>query len=179
MKLKRYKSFLEDLKIETTDAPNISASKNSLNNLSKNIKDFKQKKQAIDSVYLKSKDDKELSDKISSITKGFESNPFITEYLNVSSLKRKLETTKKSAVDDKLKLDDFRQEMSNSTDAEQKASIDQKIKEITSRIQASNSEVIKMNKSISDSEKKLNSTLSSQEKDMNSNITNITKTKIS
>jgi hypothetical protein len=178
--LKKYISFNEESEfdINKSDNPDLGMPKEKLNSLMSQIKEFKEKKGIIDQVYLKIKDDKELSDKIKEIlgkevSPKMDRNPFLVEYLNVSDLKRRLEKVKKDIVDDKLKLDDFNEELKFTSDSNQKSSIQQKISDINKRISLSNTSISKINSDIINAEKSLNSKMSSQEKNMKEYIKNI------
>ncbi len=178
--LKGYSSFNEDLFTpEVSDAPDLKMSKEKLNTLMSQIEEFKAKKNLISQAYIKIQDDKELSNKVKEIlgpevSPKIDRNPFLVEYLNVSDLKRRLEKLKKNNVDDKIKLDDFNQDLSSSTDASQKSSLQLKISDINKRISLTNDTISKIITDTSAAEKSLNDKISKQEKDMKDYIKNIT-----
>ena len=93
-------------------------------------------------------------------------NPFLVEYLNVSDLKRRLDKVQKDNTDDKLKLDDFKNELKSATDSKQKATVSQKIDEINKRMGLANSTISKLKSDIVNAEKVLKDKMAKQEKDM-------------
>jgi len=182
--LKRYNTFNEEAEfdIQPTDAPDLGMSKEKLNTLMKQIGEFKEKKNLIDQSYLKIVDDKQLSNKIKEIlgpevSSKTDRNPFLVEYLNVSDLKRRLEKVKKDNVDDKIKLDDFNQDLKSSTDSSQKSAIQLKISDVNKRIGLANTTISKLISDITNAEKSLKTKMSKQEKDMKNYIKNIQTTK--
>lgn len=183
--LKRYKSFNEDTDFDpkVTDAPDIKMPKEELSSIMNQIKDFKQKKVQIDQIYLKATDDKQLADKIKILlgpqtSSKEDRNPFLVEYLNVSDLKRRLDKSKKDAVDDKLKLDDFNQDIKSATDQVQKASIQQKISDINKRIGLSNTTISKISSDITNADKSLSGKMDKIEKDMKDYIKKLSLPKV-
>lgn len=179
--LKRYALFTEDVfAIKATDQPNVSMSKEQLNSLVKYLKDFKAKKPLIDKIYLDSKDDNELKTKIEKllgpqVSNKLDRNPFMTEYLTVSDMKRRLDRTRKDIVDDKLKLDDFGEELKNSTDSDQKASVNIKISDISKRMGLANTSISKLSSDINKAENSLKVKMTKMETDMKKRINNISK----
>lgn len=179
--LKRYSSFNEenDFDPQVTDAPDLKMSKEKLQSIINQAKVFKQKKPLIDKIYLNdSIDDVQLQTKIKEllgpeIANKEDRNPFMVEYLNVSDLKRRLERVRKDNVDDKVKLDDFNQDLKGATDATQKTAIQQKISDINSRIGLANTTISKILTDITAAEKSLNLKIAKQEKDMKDYIKNI------
>lgn len=182
--LKRYNSFNEEAEFDpkVTDAPDIKMSKEKLNTLMNQIKTFKEKKSTIDQIYLKTPDDIQLKKKIGDllgpeISVKEDRNPFMIEYLNVSDLKRRVEKVKKENVDDKMKLDDFNQDLKSSTDSSQKSAIQQKISDINKRIGLANTTITKIINDINAAEKSLNTRMVKQEKEMKDYIKNISTNK--
>lgn len=182
--LKRYNSFNEEAEFDpkVTDAPDIKMSKEKLNTLMNQIKTFKEKKSTIDQIYLKTPDDIQLKKKIGDllgpeISVKEDRNPFMIEYLNVSDLKRRVEKVKKENVDDKMKLDDFSQDLKSSTDSSQKSAIQQKISDINKRIGLANTTITKIINDINAAEKSLNTRMVKQEKEMKDYIKNISTNK--
>ena len=178
--LKLYKLFKEDNEFDPnpTDAPDIKMSKENLDMVMNQIKTFKSKKSAIDQIYLNTTDDKELETKINTllgpeISSKEDRNPFMVEYLNVSNLKRKVDQTRKGTVEDKMKLDDFGEDLKDATDADEKKAINQKITDITQRINQSNTDISKLSNDITNAEKALNTKMDSQIKDIKDYIKNI------
>lgn len=178
--LKKYNSFNEEneFDIKVTDAPDLQMSKEKLDTLMNQIKTFKEKKLTIDQTYLKTTDDIQLKRKINEllgpeISGKEDRNPFMVEYLSVSDLKRRVEKIKKDNVDDKLKLDDFNQDLKSAIDATQKSAIQQKISDVNKRVGLANTTITKIMNDINAAEKSLNTKMAKQEKDIKDYIKNI------
>lgn len=172
--MKYLKRFNEDININISDSPGVKMSKTSLNTLEQQIKDFNQKKPQIDKIYLNTPDDTQLNTKVNQIMGNDKvKNPFLIEYLNIANLKRKLDRAKKSNIDDKLKLDDFKQEQMISQDTNQKTALKQKIDDINKRMSLSNSSIIQITKEINNYEKDLDSKTKQQDKDLKGYIKKI------
>lgn len=183
--LKRYNPFLEEAEfdIQTTDEPDIKMSKEKLNSLIGYIKEFKSKKNSIDLIYTKTDNDVDLKKKIEQLTgpevsSKKDRNPFIVEYLNVSEMKRRMDKIRKELVDDKIKLDDFNEELKNATDSTQKVSINQKISDINKRMGLSNTSISKLKSDITKYEKELNDRMLKSEKEMKDYIKKISNKKV-
>jgi hypothetical protein len=178
--LKKYSKFNEESEFETqlNDPTDIRMSKEKLNILMKNITDFKSKKNQIDQIYLNEKDDSKIDQRIGDllgpeVSNKQDRNPFLVEYLNVSNLKRKLDKLRKGILDDKVKSDDFNQELKSVKDTSQKTSVQQKITNINKRMSESNSEISKISSQISSAEKSLKDRMSKQEKEMKEYVRNL------
>jgi uncharacterized membrane protein len=67
-------------------------------------------------------------------TNGPDRNPFLIEYSYLAKLKRSLDKMRQQNVDDKIKLDDFNEELREAEEQTVKESIAFKIKEINDRM---------------------------------------------
>jgi hypothetical protein len=178
--LKTYKLFLEsEFDVNITDEPDIKMAKEKLDTIKKQLSDYKAKKPLIDSAYLKSQTDVDLQKALEPIVgktdalPAADRNPFLVEYLHVASLKRKIDKTQKDITNDKLKKDDFSEELKFSTDATTKSAISGKITDITSRISTKTASIASLTKEISDAETSLNKKMLDVEKNMMDNIKKI------
>lgn len=170
MKIKNYKSFLES---DEFKSPDIEAANNQLSSLKNQLNDFKSKKSNIDNIYSRSKTDDELKKNISPVMDEKNPNPFITEYLHICELKRKIENSQKSISEDKIKKDDFNEQLRLSTDIDNRQNINNKIKEIDNRISLNTNSINTLNKEINDSQSNLNKKMTDLEKNMMDNIKKI------
>jgi FKBP-type peptidyl-prolyl cis-trans isomerase len=68
------------------------------------------------------------------IQNGPDRNPFLIEYSYLAKLKRSLDKMRQQNVDDKIKLDDFNEELREAEEQTVKESIAFKIKEINDRM---------------------------------------------
>jgi hypothetical protein len=173
--LKYYKSFNEEAEfdVQVTDKPDVKAAKEELSDLKNYLSEYKSKKTAIDNLFLKAKTDEDLKFQIDNIVGKENKNPFIVDYLHVATLKRKLDNTQKDISSDKLKKDDFNQDLKLSTDDNIKKAITAKITDITNRISTKSAEITSLNKDISDAQSSLNKKMLDTEKNMMSNIKKI------
>lgn len=140
--LKNYKLFLEEAEfdIQDTDSADIKMSKDGLNTLKLNLTEYKTKKSLIDKLYSEVKDPNQIETQlktilgVTSIQNGKDRNPFLVEYSNLSKLKSDLDTMQKQSVDDKVKLDDFQEELRYSTEQSTKEAVNKKITDINKRM---------------------------------------------
>lgn len=176
-RIKSYKLFLEEAEfdVQSTDTPDIKTAKEELSKLKKQIIDFNTKKPLVDNAYLKSSTDADLQAKVDQIVgkTGTDRNPFLVDYLHVASLKRKVDKTQKDITTDKLKKDDFTQEMNLSTESSVKQMVSAKITDITNRISTKTAEIVSLSKEIADSEASLKKKMIDVEKNMMDNIKKI------
>lgn len=184
-KIKTYKIFLEEAEFDVniTDEPDIKMAKEKLSSLKKQLVDYKTKKPLIDSAYLTIKIDADLQKKLEEIVgkvdslPGADRNPFLVEYLHVASLKRKVDKAQKDITNDKVKKDDFTEELKLSTDDATKQLVGVKIKDITNRISTNTVSISSLTKEISDAQANLNKKMSEVEKNMMNSIKKISKEK--
>lgn len=170
MKIKNYKSFLES---DEFQPPDVEAANDQLTSLKNQLSYFKSKKTNIDSIYSRSKTDDELKSNLKNIIDEKNPNPFITEYLHTCELKRKIEKAQKSISEDKIKKDDFNQQLKLSTDINTNTSINNKIKEIDNRISLNTNLINSLNKEMNDSKSSLDKKMIDLEKNMMDNIKKI------
>ena len=170
--LKKYKLFIEEAEfdIELSDGPDIKMAKEKLTTIKNQLSEYKTKKPLIDNVYLKILNDSDLDQKVSEIIGKTDKdrNPFLVEYSHIASLKRKLSSVQKEIVQDKIKKDDFTEELSLSEDSSTKQAVNDKIKDITNRISSNTSSIASLSKEINDSQVLLDKKMS----DIEINITN-------
>jgi len=178
--LKTYKLFLEsEFDVNITDEPDIKMAKEKLETLKKQLTEYKTKKPLVDAVYLKSQTDTDLQKALEPIVgktdvlPAADRNPFLVEYLHVANLKRKIDKTQKDITNDKLKKDDFSEELKLSTDSSTKQAVSSKISDITNRIATNTASIASLTKEISDAQASLNKKMLDVEKNMMDNIKKI------
>lgn len=174
--LKKFQSFNEDIDLSSNinDSIEIKLTKDNLNKLKKDISDFKSKKSSIDQAYLSIQKDDELNNKVKQLIGDKNDNQFISEYLHIANLKRKVEKTQTDITKDKLSKDNFQEELKLSTDVSTKNAINIKLSDINNRISKKTSGISVIIKEISDSEKKLQDKMSKIEKEMTDYLNKIT-----
>jgi hypothetical protein len=149
-------------------------SKEKLSFIKKQISDFKSKKATIDNIFLTVENDNDLKSKIEEIAgKDEGKNPFIVEYTHIAKLKRKIDKLQKDNANNKIKKDDFSEELKLARDDISKENITSKINDITNRISTNYSTISSLNKEIEEYQSKLNKKMSDIEKDLLDNIKKI------
>lgn len=137
----RYLRLFEDFEVGATDQPDVKLSKERLNTIQAQIKEYKIKKSAVDTLYASTNDVKLIEDGLLKLLgntdakQGVDRNPFLVEYVSVVKLKSDIENMDKANIDDKIKLDDFRSDLNNTTDPQMKTSLNVKIADINTRMQ--------------------------------------------
>jgi hypothetical protein len=180
-KLKSYKIFLEESEFDVniTDEPDIKMAKEKLTTLKTQLADYKSKKPLIDNAYLTIKIDADLQKKLEEIVgktdslPGKDRNPFLVEYLHVANLKRKVDKSQKDIATDKVKKDDFTQELKLAADETTKQTVGAKITDITNRISTNTASIASLTKEINDAQKSLDKKMSDVEKNMMDSIKKI------
>lgn len=174
--LKTYKLFIEESEfdINLTDEPDIKMAKDGLATVKKQLAEYSAKKTLIDNAYLKIKSDADLQIKIDEIVgkpgQNTPKNPFLTEYLHVANLKRKVDKLQNDVTNDKVKKDSFSEELKLSTDDSTKQSVTTKITDISNRITTNTANIASLVKEIADAQKALDTKMKDIEKNMMDNI---------
>jgi hypothetical protein len=138
----KYKLFLEEAEfdIQDTDSVDVKMSKDGLNTLKLNLTEYKTKKPLIDKLYSEVKDPNQIETQLKTILgttdiqNGRDRNSFLVEYSNLSKLKSDLDTMQKQNVDDKVKLDDFQEELRYAKEQSTKDVVNKKITDINKRM---------------------------------------------
>ena len=176
--LKKYSIFLEDkFEIEDTDSPDVKMSKEKMNTIKDQMTTYKTKKLLIDKLYSTEGVDieKGLEDILgpTDIQNGPDRNPFLVEYAHIAKLDSDVNKLHKDNVNDKIKLDDFQEELGLSKDNSTKDSVSSKINDIKNRMSERSSKIDEIKKDLLDSEKAHKEKMIKLEVDMNDYIQNI------
>jgi hypothetical protein len=153
--LKKYNIFLEEneFDIKETDQEDVKMSKENLTDLKSKILDYNTNKSKVDDIYKKSDKPEEEIKKLL----GPESenrNPFLVEYASLSRIEREINNLHDENVKDKLRLDDFKQELSLTKDETTKKAVNFKISDISNRMSKRNQDIVNKQKELLDLEKK-------------------------
>jgi hypothetical protein len=156
--LKKYKLFLEEDEFEINDSDTIDVkmSKEKLNDLKSDFTEYNQKKNLIDNVFKNNKDKPELIEsELKKIlgTESEERNPFLVEYTHVAKSQYEIDKLHDDNVKDKLRQDDFRQELSLAKEDSTKVAVNSKIQDITNRIAGRNKKILDIQKDITERDK--------------------------
>lgn len=182
--MKRIKSFQKfyeevDLAVKITDDPDLKMTKEKLNTIKKQIAEYKAKKILIDKAYLMISTDADLKIKVEEIVGKTDAlpkedrNPFLVEYLSVANLKRKVDKLQNEITKDKVKKDDFSQELRYATEPSTKDMVNKKLTDVNNRIGTNTSTIALLKKEIEDSQKKLDLKMIEVEKELTGNIKKI------
>jgi len=145
--LKNYNLFLEEagLDIQPTDAPDVKTSKQQMELVTKQLADFKTKKPQIDTLYKTIKDPSQIEARLIKIL-GIDvksRNPFLVDYVSISKMNKDIDNMQQENSLDKVRIDDFQQDLKMATDVNVKQSLTTKVAEITKRM---NDRVTNINK---------------------------------
>jgi hypothetical protein len=172
-RLKKYKEFLEKVEVKDTDQPDTKMAKEKMNSLEDNITEFNQKKTDIDNIFKnQSFDMKKIEEELKKLIGAEESgsgkdrNPFLVNYAEVSKLTRKVEDLQNSRADDKTKIDEFKQELSLSTDDGVKLNINSRISDIQNRLAEKSQEITELQKEIEIKKKEIDEKVANQRKEI-------------
>jgi hypothetical protein len=180
--IKKYNLFKEDFEVGNTDAPDIKISKERMNTVMLQVKDYKQKKSLVDQLYTSTRDVKIIEEGLvkllgsSDVKQGIDRNPFLVDYVNVVKLKTDIDNMTSDNTQDKLKLDDFQRDLITTTDPQMKQSLTTKVAEINKRMQERATKISNINIELSKSEKIHKDRMISIDKDIkefNKKITNV------
>jgi hypothetical protein len=144
--LKKYNLFLEaGLDIQVTDAPDVKTSKQQMELVTKQLVDFKAKKPQIDTLYKTIKDPVQIESGLIKIlgTDIKSRNPFLVDYVSISKMNKDIDNMQQENSLDKVRIDDFQQDLKMTTDVNVKQSLTTKVAEITKRM---NDRVTNINK---------------------------------
>ena len=183
--LKPYRIFLEEAEFDVniTDEPDIKMAKEKLTTLKNQLAEYKTKKPLIDTAYLTIKIDADLQKKVEEIVGKVDAlpaadrNPFLVEYLHIAKLTRKVNNIQKDITNDKVRKDDFSEELKLSKDDSTKQLVTGKITDISNRISTNTASIASLTKEINDAQTSLNKKMIDVEKNMMDSIKKISKEK--
>lgn len=143
--LKKYTIFLEEdeFEVKDTDQADVKMAKEKMNTIKEQFNEYNEKKSLIDQVYIKT-DKKKTNEEIESELKQIlgdtdiqseeDRNPFLVEYSTIARLKKDVDDLQTGKAEDKVRLDDFREELNLSSEASTKLLVNTKIQDINNRI---------------------------------------------
>jgi len=177
--LKKYKLFLEadEFEIGDTDTPDVVMSKEKMNTIMSNMKDYKTKKSQIDALY--SKEDGDIKPELENILgktdvqSGKDRNPFLVEYAHLAKLEKDINKSQDGNSNDKIKLDDLQQSLGLSEDSETKKAVEFKISDIKNRMSERSSKISEIQQDLVEKEKDHKEKMVKMEKDMRDHVKNL------
>ena len=174
--LKKYNLFLEaGLDIQPTDTPDVKTSKQQMELVTKQLADFKTKKPQIDTLYKTIKDPVQIEAGLLKIlgTDVKNRNPFLVDYATISKMNKDIDNMQQENVMDKVRIDDFQQDLKMTTDPNTKQSLATKIADINKRMNGRVTNITKIQNDFNLADKAHKDKMSKIEKDINDNITKI------
>lgn len=179
--IKNYLKFNEevDFDIKETDAVDLKASKETLQTVDKNLKEFKSKKSTIDSLFKNTKDEKVLQTEVNKLIGQDKEkrNPFIVNYLQVAQDQKRLDNLVTDISDKKINIEQFKTLINSSSDSAQKVKLQQSIDDINKKILDSNLSISILKKDIDSNNKRIRDEMSKVESDIKNKIKNIEDTR--
>lgn len=165
--INNFKKFFEDIAVNLTDDPAIKIAKQSYNTTQVNLTEYKSKKDQLSKIYTTTNpkdgsllyDDKSIQIEVDKVlgktdtNSGKDRNPFLSELVILLDLQRRIERMKKTNVDDKLMLDDLKQNIIGETNEKTKADLSKRVGEINNRISLNTSDISKLNNEYTTSKK--------------------------
>lgn len=168
-----YQRFVEKIEIKDTDEPDVKMSKEKMNALEDQFQEFNQKKAQIDAIYLK-KDasDKDIEAKLKEIIGAIESgpeqdrNPFLIQYSTVKKLEREVSVLQDERTKDKLKIQEFQEELSLLDKEETKLLTKSNINDLNTKLAQKSAKILELTKTIQDSKKEMDEKMLEIKKDI-------------
>lgn len=144
--LKKFSLFLEDIKPESSDPPDIVQTKNNMNKLAKNIKDFSQKKSQIEAIFNKVKTREEMTATADQIKKILgpdkgpdkEGNNLVLKFIDGLRSEKEIGLSEQEIIDDKTNLSDLKVGISSLADPKAQKSNQDKVKNLELKIKEKN-----------------------------------------
>jgi hypothetical protein len=185
--LNNYKKFFEDIAVNLSDSPAIKVAKQNYNTTQTNLTEYKAKKDQLTKIYTSTNpkdggllyDDKMIKtevDKIlgkTDVNSGKDRNPFLSELVVLLDMQRRIEKMSKSNADDKLTLDDLKQNMSGETNEKTKDDLSNRVKEIDNRISLNTADISKLNSDYTTSKKAFDTKMLKLVKDLQTSVKKI------
>jgi hypothetical protein len=174
--LKKYNLFLEaGLDILPTDEPDVKASKQQMELVTKQLADYKTKKPQIDTLYKTIKDPTQIEAGLLKIlgTDVKNRNPFLVDYASISKMIADVDKMQQENTLDKVRLDDFQQDLKITTDANTKQSLTTKVADINKRMTDRVTNINKIQNNFNLADKAHKDKILKVGKDIQDNITKI------
>jgi hypothetical protein len=174
--LKKYNLFLEaGLDIQVTDEPDVKTSKQQMELVTKQLTDFKTKKPQIDTLYKTTKDPVQIEAGLLKIL-GIDvknRNPFLVDYVSICKMSVDIDNMQKENSLDKIRLDDFQEDLKTTTDTNIKKSLTDKVNDITKRMSDRVTNINKIQNDFNLKDKEQKDKMLKIEKDIKDNIMKI------
>lgn len=169
-----YQKFLEKFEILDSDEPDVKMAKEKMNSLQEQFTEFNQKKASIDAIY---KDEKltpeQVEEKLKQVI-GLEEespdrdrNPFLIEYSNVCRLEKEVSNLQDQRTKDKLKIQEFQEELSLLDKEETKLLTKSNINDLNTKLAEKSKKIIDIEKEIQQKKTELSQKMTQVQTDIN------------
>lgn len=179
--IKSYKLFLEEAEFDvlSSDSADVKVAKEKMQTMKTYITDYKNKKPLIDKIYTEIKDPKKIEDELkkvlgqTDVMNGKDRNPFLVEYTHVAKLNADVTQMGKDNLNDKIKLDDFQQELRYAKEQTIKDVVNKKIADVNKRMLDRTKNIQTLSNQYRQSLKEHTDKMGKIEKEMSDNIKKI------
>ncbi len=168
-----YQRFIEKIEIKDTDEPDVKMSKEKMNALEDQFTEFNQKKSQIDTIYQDDKlSDKDIEVKLKSLIGEVESgpeqdrNPFLIEYSTLKKLERDVSRLQDERTKDKLKIQEFQEELSLLDKEETKLLTKSNINDLNTKLAQKSAKILEIGKSIEQKKKEMEQKMTDVKKEI-------------
>ena len=156
--LKKYQFFLkENFDIQDTDKEDVKMSKEKMNDINKEIEDYKVKKSQIENLWKKVKNKQELEETEQLVKpiigEGEKMNQFLVQLNTICRIETEVELAHEEIVKDKIRADEMRSEAALVKDATTKAAATARVTDIQNRIAQKNQEILDKSKKFEELDK--------------------------
>lgn len=173
MRIQKYKQFRENLSINPSDNPANKIAKEDVNKTEDNLKEYKNKQAQLTSLYTqmdpKTGEPLHKDDEIAKELEKLE-NPYLRSLTQILSMERRILILTKKSNNDKLAIEDLRQQLENAMDTE-KSAIQERQNKAKESLDKTNVELVKLEadvqKSRKDFDKKMADELTNLKKSIN------------
>lgn len=168
-----YQKFLEKFEIKDTDEPEVKMSKEKMNSYEEQFTEYNQKKPQIDVIYKdENLDDKQIEVKLKQIIGETEEGPgkdrniFLIEYSNLKKLEKEVSQLQDQRTKDKLKIQEFQEELSLLDKEETKLLTKSNINDLNTKLNQKSQKILELGKSIEQKKKEIEEKMANVRKDI-------------
>jgi hypothetical protein len=175
--LKKYNIFLEDneFDVKDSDAEDVKMSKEKLNDLKDQISNYNQNKSKVIDLYKKASTIEEANELLKSVIgdDSKERNTFLVQLSNIERMSKEIDLMQDTTANDKVRMDDLKQELSLTKDDNTKKALSTKLNDINNRIAERNKSISEKQKELIESDKTHKEKMIKVDSDMKEWITKI------
>jgi DNA repair exonuclease SbcCD ATPase subunit len=173
--LKKFKYF-EAFTVSPTDEPTQKLAKEEINSLEKQLKDFNNIKNEIDTIFSSEEENDEINDKIEEVRDKYQNNQLIDEYVKVANISKKLKDLEKEIADYDKESFEKKEELKEATKGGDPSTIQSKqqiVTEISKKITEKQKEIDLIKKEATVAEQCMKEQMDRIKKDSQRNMANL------